>query len=110
MCRFLLVLLIPGVLASVLGIVLVLVVCEYFGELTVCFCCTPSLSLHWNLPIINGQPIGNGAPILQYELQQMQWSVDKYAKTTETLEEVRQWVTLEQALAPRTEKDGVQPL
>ena len=37
--------------------------------------CLRSLSLHWNLPIINGQPIGNGAPILQYELQQMQVSI-----------------------------------
>ena len=37
--------------------------------------CLRSLSLHWNLPIINGQPIGNGAPILQYELQQMQVSM-----------------------------------
>ena len=33
----------------------------------------------WNLPILNGQPCGNGNSMSYYHIQRMQWSVDEYA-------------------------------
>ena len=43
-----------------------------------------SLSIQWNLPIVNGQSCGNGKPLHRYEIQQMQWSVDEFAKKKKT--------------------------
>jgi hypothetical protein len=71
-----------------------------------------NISLKWNLPIINGQPIGNGQPLIKYEIQQMQWSVDKYARSDEdnTNNNVKKWITLDYEYPSLTDKDGIQPL